>query len=91
MTDLDLSQNAIRRRVEAVLHHNGTWCPTMDVDAYLGIARTKATINGHVQYRIHRLPLLGLTDPGLARLMLMDALDDARAERYPGISGIFLP
>jgi hypothetical protein len=93
--DVDLSETAIHHRVRALLTTQGIWQDgNTELLAYLGLARTKTLVHGHVQYRIHRLPLISMADPGIERLMLSDALMDNLSERHAGVGlplpGIFL-
>jgi len=88
----DLSEAAILGRVTAWMDRTGSLIPGMEVPHYLGIARSMVTINGHVQWRTHRLRLVGIDDPGIERLMLLEAYADNMAERHPGSPpGLFLP
>jgi hypothetical protein len=81
----DFTETIIRERVKVLLERAGYWRPTTHLLSYMGLARAKVTLNGHDQVVTYRLPLLGLDDPGIGRLMLFDALGDSVAERHPGI------
>lgn len=86
----DFTETVIRDRVAVLLKRAGYWQPTTHLLSYMGLARARVRLNGHDQVVTYRLPLLGLEDPGVGRLMLFDALGDSVAERHPNLGpGLF--
>lgn len=83
---VDISEAAIRERVEYALIQRHRWYPTSELDAYMGLARVRSILNGHVHYDTYRIPLIGLDDPGKRRLLLHDAYLDALIDRYPTLN-----
>lgn len=90
--DTNLDPAAIEARVRAWMGRHTGACLPDHVPYYLGIARYPIVLNGHTQWRTTRLRLLGIDDPGLERLMLLEAFSDNMAERHPAtpIPGLFL-
>lgn len=84
----DFTEETVRNRVNVLIKRAGLWQPDTHLLAYMGIARAAVPVNGHTQILTYRLPLLGIEDPGVGRLMLLDAWHDALAERHP-VSGVF--
>lgn len=87
----DLNPAAIEARIRAWMSQNTGACLPDHIPHYLGIARYPLTIGGHTQWRTARLRVLGIDDPGVERLMLLEAFSDNMAERHPApIPGVFL-
>jgi hypothetical protein len=86
----DFTEATVRRRLTALIDRAGYWQPGTDLLSGMALARLALPVNGHTQIITCRVPLFGINDPGIGRLMLFDALGDAVAERHP-VTGVFLP